>query len=195
MASTATNPQAGQAAASKPPQLPPNVTIFSPRAPSAADALLSGRIFTRLTTTAATTSAQLAAVLRKIQTPPGTAGESFCLAYNGGILIFDGGDAEPQEEEEEEEEKGEDEELLDAHHEHFRAVCLALKDEDVDLDVSGCVFDAKSVLQAGFQLDALSPETVLVIDLVDNDDDDDDAEDDDDEEVTEESLGALGMTS
>ncbi|EEY20409.1 predicted protein [Verticillium alfalfae VaMs.102] len=179
----------------KPPQLPPNVTIFSPESPSAADALLRGRIFTRLTTTAATTPAQLAAVLRRIQTPPGTAGGSFCHAYNGGMLLFDGGDAAPQEEEDDDDDEGEDEELLDAHHEHFRAVCLALKDEDVDLDVSGCVFDAKSVLQAGFQLDALSPGAVLVIDLVDNDDDDDDAEDDDDEEVTEESLGALGMTS
>ncbi|KAM0328789.1 hypothetical protein ACHAQA_005203 [Verticillium albo-atrum] len=175
MSSTTTNP--AKSSGSKTPELPPNVIIFSPANPSAAEALLNGRIFTRLTTTTSTTPAQLLAAVKNIAKTE--IREEFCLPYRNGILIYDGVDAEQD-----------DADLQDLHHEHFRLACLALKDADIDLDVSGCVFDARSILQAGFQLDTLSPGTVLVIDLMDNDDDDEDDEDEDDE-TTEAKLGAL----
>lgn len=65
------------------------------------------------------------------------------------------------------------------HHEHFRAVCLALKDADIGLDVAKCVHDARDVLQAGFQLDAIKNGSVLVIDLMHAEDEDDSDEQDD----------------
>lgn len=75
--------------------------------------------------------------------------------------------------------------VKDAHHEHVRAVCLALKDADMSLSIAGCVFDAEEVLKAGFQLDRLSRGSVMVVDLMSDEDDDDDEEDDsgDDEDV------------
>lgn len=68
---------------------------------------------------------------------------------------------------------------------HFRAVCLALRDADIGLDVAKCVHDVDEVLQAGFQLDSLSNNSsVLMIDLMGTEEEDDD--DDDDEEEDEE---------
>lgn len=157
------------------PQLPPNVTLYTPANPSATQSLLHARLFTRLTTTAATAPSRLPEALQNL--PPSEEG-AFCLAYRDGILIFDGAADD------------DDEELADRHHEHFRLVCLALKDAGVDLDVSGCVFDSPSVLQAGFQLDLLNEGTVIVIDLMAVDDEDDEDEDED-EEATEAKLGAL----
>lgn len=169
MASTSTN--STKPSGPTKPELPPNVLIFSPKNQTAADALLSGRIFTRLTATAATEPEQLSAALEKMASPE--IRESFCLAYRNGILIYDGvnkdlGDAD----------------LTDLHHEHFRQVCLALKDADIDLDFAGCVFDSPAILQAGFQLDTLRPGTLLVIDLMKGGDDDDD-------DAAEASLGDL----
>lgn len=161
------------------PALPPNVLIFSPESPDAANALLNGRIYTKLATTSRTTPEQLTSAIEKI-TPRETR-ENFCLPFRKGVLIFD--HASPETEQEK---------LTDAHHEHFRQVCLALKDADINLDFSACIFDADSVLKAGFQLDAMSRGAVLVIDLMDGgNDDDDDGSDDEDDEETEASLNAL----
>jgi len=92
---------------------------------------------------------------------------AYCTSHRNVVLIFDG---------------GEDAEAVgDAHHEHFRLVCLALKDSDISLDVAGCIFDVADVLQAGFQLDELKSGSVLVIDLMGGGDDDDDDSDDDDD--------------
>lgn len=157
------------------PELPPNVLIFAPKKPAGADALLHGRLFTRLATTASTDPVRLAAAVRKAD-----AEGSFCLAFRGGVLLFDGaagaGDGDEI-----------DDDTTNAHHEHFRAVCLALKDADIDLDVAGCIFDARGVLKAGFQLDVLRPGNVLVIDLMGGEDEDSD----DDDEDAEASLAAL----
>ena len=163
------------------PALPHNVLIFSPSSPDAARALLNGRIFTKLAATGSTTSENLVAAVQKIS--PKESREKFCLPYRKGILIFDGSDPETEQEK-----------LTDDHHEHFREVCLALKDADINLDFSACIFDADQILKAGFQLDAMSQGAVLVIDLMDggdDDDDDDSDEEDEDDEVTEAKLKAL----
>ena len=125
------------------PALPHNVLIFSPSNPDAANALLNGRIFTKLAATTRTTPEQLVAAVQKIT--PKESREKFCLPFRKGILIFDGAKHELVEEE-----------LTDVHHEQFRQVCLALKDADINLDFSACIFDANDVLKAGFQLDAMS---------------------------------------
>jgi hypothetical protein len=150
---------------SDPPALPPNVFIFSPAILKATNALLNGRIFTRLTVTAHTKSSQLVDAFRNTQQPE--VNETFCIHHRNIVLIFDS-DVQGQD-------------LQDAHHEHFRAVCLALKDKNVNLDVAGCVFDAPTALQAGFQLEVMSSGSVLVIDIMgaDNASSDDDDQDDD----------------
>ena len=163
------------------PELPHNVLIFSPKDSSSANALLKGRIFTKLATTNRTTSEQLLAAVEKIA--PKELRESFCLPFRKGILIFDGADHELDQEE-----------LTDVHHEHFRQVCLALKDADINLDFSACIFDANDVLKAGFQLDAMSKSAVLVIDLMDagdEDSDESDTDEDEDDETTKATLNAL----
>ena len=164
------------------PALPHNVLIFSPSSPEAAKALLNGRIFTKLAATNRTTPEQLAAAVQKIT--PKESREKFCLPFRKGILIFDGADPDTDQEK-----------FTDEHHEHFREVCLALKDADINLDFSACIFDADQILKAGFQLDAMSQGAVLVIDLMDGGDDDDDDSDDEDEDedddVTQAKLNAL----
>jgi hypothetical protein len=169
-----------------PPTLPPNVLIFSPTDSKASKALLNGRIFTKLATTTRTTPSQLISALSKITPTAGENTENFCLAFRKGILIFDGhtGDETSQS----------PEDLTDAHHEHFRQVCLALRDSDINLDFSACIFDVSDVLAAGFQLDEMSQGAVLVIDLMDRGDEDEGDSDDDsdeDDEATEASLRAL----
>lgn len=163
------------------PALPQNVSIFSPLKPEASQSLLNGRIFTKLAASALTTPSQLQTALSQIT--PASDRETFCLPFRKGILIFDGGlDFElPQEA------------LIDAHHEHFRQVCLALKDADINLDFSACIFDAEAALKVGFQLDGMNGGAALVIDLMDGGDDDEDDSDDDDEddEATEATLNAL----
>jgi hypothetical protein len=166
------------------PTLPPNVVIFSPTTLKASKALLKGQIFTKLATTTRTTPSQITSALSKITSPEET--ENFCLAFRKGILIFDSDNEIEQSAEE----------LTDAHHEHFRQVCLALKDADINLDFSACIFDVEDVLKAGFQLDEMSRGAVLVIDLMDrgdedDSDDDDDDDSDEDDEATEASLKAL----
>ncbi|KAK8098196.1 uncharacterized protein PG998_013682 [Apiospora kogelbergensis] len=140
------------------PALPPNVSIFTPAETRTAKALLNGRLFTRLTVSVKTEPAQLAKTLESHG--------AYCTPHRNVVLIFD---------------DGEDSEAVgDAHHEHFRLVCLALKDNDISLDVAGCIFDVANVVQAGFQLDELKSGSVLVIDLMGGGDDDDDSDDDDD---------------
>ncbi|KAJ0297812.1 hypothetical protein COL5a_011089 [Colletotrichum fioriniae] len=145
------------------PALPPNVTIFSPSKSSTAKALLNGSIFTRLTANAQTEPSKLKAALRDVARPE--VNDTFCFSHRNIVLIFDG--------------KKDGDDATDQHHEHFRLVCLALKDADISLDVAGCIFDAPEVLQAGFQLDTLSSGSILVIDLMGGDDDDDDSDEDD----------------
>ncbi|KAK1990731.1 hypothetical protein LX36DRAFT_663957 [Colletotrichum falcatum] len=147
------------------PVLPPNVTIFSPTKPSAAEALLNGRIFTRLTANAQAEPSKLAAALKDARSRHAV-DETFCFSHRDVVLIFDA------------EKDGGGADVTDAHHEHFRLVCLALKDADISLDVAGCIFDSPTALQAGFQLDTLSSGSVLVIDLMGGDDEDSDDEDD-----------------
>jgi len=144
------------------PVLPSNVFIFSQATSNAAKALLNGRIFTRLTVVADTEPSQLVEALRSKQQPE--VDETFCLFHHNIILIFD----------------SEGQDLEDAHHEHFRTVCLALKEKNINLDVAGCVFDAPTALQAGFQLEEMSSGSVLVIDIMsgDNGSDDDDQDSD-----------------
>ncbi|KAF9877433.1 hypothetical protein CkaCkLH20_05133 [Colletotrichum karsti] len=144
------------------PTLPPNVTIFTPKDPTAAQALLHGKLFTRLTITDKTTPAQIAAALKKAE----GISETFCLTHHNVILIFD--------------------EDQDTHHEHFRVVCLALRDADIGLSVAGCVHDAEGALGAGFQLDVLSSGSVLVIDLMGGDEED---ESEDEEEALKALMG------
>jgi len=160
------------------PALPHNVLIFSPAKSDSAHALLKGRIFTKLATTNRTTSEQLQAAVDTIA--PKESRESFCLPFRKGVLIFDGVSPEMEQEE-----------LTDVHHEHFREVCLALKDADINLDFSACIFDADDVLKAGFQLDPMSKGAVLVIDLMDAGDEESDSDEDEDDEATEASLNAL----
>jgi hypothetical protein len=150
---------------SGPPTLPQNVFIFSPAAPVAAKALLNGCMFTRLTIGRQTKPAQLLDALRNKQQLE--VDETFCLCHGNVILIFDS-DME-----------GKD--LQDIHHEHFRTVCLVLKDEDITLDVAGCVFDTPTAVQAGFQLEELSSGSVMVVDIMSGDDSSDDDDEDSDD--------------
>lgn len=153
-----------QAVPSK-PALPHNVSIFSPKDPSASKAVLNGHIFSRLTTSSQTEPSQLAAALKA----SAAVSEAFCLSHGGAVLVFDA------------EQPGMD--LKDSHHDHVRAVCLALKDADISLSISGCVFDAAEVVKAGFQLDGLSRGAVMVVDLMHEDEDDSDSGDDEDAEA------------
>lgn len=162
-------PQSGkeanpQAAPSK-PALPPNVSIFSPKDHSASNAVLNGHIFSRLTTSSQTEPSRLASALKA---SPGVS-EAFCLTHGPAVLVFDA------------EQPGVD--LKDSHHEHVRAVCLALKDADISLSISGCVFDAGEVVKAGFQLDGLSRGSVMVVDLMHEEDDGSDSDSGDDEDA------------
>lgn len=147
------------------PSLPPNVSIFSPKDPSASKAVLNGHIFSRLTTSTQTQPTQLAAALAA------SAGvsETFCLSHGPAVLVFDA------------EKPGMD--LKDTHHEHVRAVCLALKDADISLSISGCIFDATEVVKAGFQLDELSRGSVMVVDLMHEEEDESDSDSGDDEDA------------
>ncbi|KAF4437567.1 hypothetical protein F53441_13016 [Fusarium austroafricanum] len=141
------------------PNLPANVHIFSPKNPSSVTSLLSATRFTRLVSSASCTPAKLAAIKKF----PGVS-EDFCLIHRNAVLIFDG--------------EKEGSELEDLHHDHFRVICLALKENDIGLDVAGCIHDATDSLGAGFQLDKLNDKAALVIDLVveeDSDDEDDEA--------------------
>lgn len=145
------------------PTLPSNVSIFSPATPTVAQALLSSRLFTRLTVSPQSAEAQggerLTSALR------GMVGEGFCLIHGNAALVFDAG------------REGED--VEDVHHEHVRAVCLALRDGDVGLDIAGCVFDATDSVQAGFQFDRLADGAVMVVDLMGGEDNDDEDDEDD----------------
>jgi hypothetical protein len=165
MSSAKGNGADAQAAPGK-PSLPPNVSIFSPKDPGAAKALLNGHIFSRLTTSSQTEPSKLAAAVKA------SAGvsDAFCLTHGPAVLVFDA------------EKPGVD--LKDSHHEHVRAVCLALKDADISLSISGCVFDAMEVVKAGFQLDELSRGAVMVVDLMHEDgESDSDSDDDEDPEA------------
>lgn len=144
------------------PTLPPNVIIFSPAKPATIKALLNASLFTRLSLSSSAQAAQLKAISDDKRLD-----ETFCLKHGSSILIFDS------------EADGKD--LQDAHHEHFRAVCLLLKDHDIALNFASCVFDADTALKVGFQLDKLNEKAVLVIDLREAGGSEDDSEDDDDD--------------
>lgn len=110
-----------------PVELPGNVSIYDG---SNSKGLLAAKVFTRLVTTASTED-QLADALSS-----GDDFDSFCHQHDRSILIFD--------------------DELDAHHEHFRQVCLRLKDNgDIGVEYAACVFDAAEALGAGFQMDEL----------------------------------------
>lgn len=169
---TEANSKGSAATPSSVPTLPPNVSIFSPADAGASKALLNGRFFSRLSISAQTEPAKLAAALK--ESPK--VSDGFYLCHRNAILVFDG-----------EVDGGGD--VKDAHHEHVRAVCLALKDADMSLSIAGCVFDAEDVLKAGFQLDALSRGSVMVVDLMSDDDDDDSDDSGDDEDAEAFLLG------
>lgn len=138
---------------STPSGLPPNVVIFAPQNASSVNALLQASLFTRLVTSASTTPEKLASLKNHPELK-----DDFCLVHRGAILIFDAGDN------------------ADLHHEHFRTICLALKELDIGLDVAGCINDVTESLAAGFQLDKVNDKSALVIDLVEQDEDSDDEE-------------------
>lgn len=152
-ASVNDNPQ--QDSQPKRPKLPPNVSIFSPRNKAVSKALLEGQIFSRLTVSSQTDPSKLTEALNAIL----AVNHPYCLIHDKAILVFDA------------EEEGLDD-VQDAHHEHVRAVCLALKDGDIGLDIAGCVFDAAGSIQAGFQFDQLSDGAVMVVDIMDGGDED-----------------------
>ncbi|KAI0142639.1 hypothetical protein GGR57DRAFT_393188 [Xylariaceae sp. FL1272] len=90
--------------------------------------LLRASLFTRLATTVQD-PAQLATAL-------GSDCALFCHQHQNVVLIFD--------------------EDLDTHHEHFRQVCLQLKEHgDLGLEYGRCIFDTATSLEAGFQMDQL----------------------------------------
>ncbi|KAM0227505.1 hypothetical protein ACHAPO_011500 [Fusarium lateritium] len=133
--------------------LPPNVVIFSPQNSLSINSLLGAGIFTRLVTSASTTPEKLAA----LKSHAGVK-DDFCLFHRNAVLIFDASGNE------------------DVHHEHFRTICLGLKELDIGLDVAGCINDATDSLAAGFQLDKVNDKSALVIDLVEKDEDSDEEE-------------------
>ncbi|KAJ4422189.1 hypothetical protein N0V82_003159 [Gnomoniopsis sp. IMI 355080] len=142
------------------PILPPNVSIFSPKDKAISKALFEGQVFSRLTVSSRTEPSRLTEAMRAST----VAKQSHFLIHNNVVLVFDA------------EREGFDD-VNDAHHEHVRAVCLALKDADIGLDIAGCVFDSAQSLQAGFQFDRLSDGAVMVVDIMSGDDEDSDDED------------------
>lgn len=142
------------------PTLPPNVSIFSPRDKTAPKALLEGQIFSRLQVSSQTEPLRLTEALRASS----AVNESYCLTHQNVVLVFDA-------------QRDRVEDVKDAHHEHVRAVCLALKDANIGLDIAGCVFDSTQSLQAGFQFDRLSDGAVMVVDIMSGDDEDSDDSD------------------
>jgi hypothetical protein len=144
------------------PQLPPHVTIFSPKIPSAAKSLLTSTLFTRLSLSPDTSISQLSTLRDDSRFS-----ETYSLLHHSTILIFDSNTS--------------DKDVQDTHHDHFRDTCLALKDADISISVAGCVYDAKTALEVGFQFDQLSDGAVLIIDLRSGDEDEDEIEDSDDE--------------
>lgn len=146
------------------PALPPNVTIFSPSSAQHVQTLLASTLFTRLSLTAATTQAQLSKLSNDKRLDA-----RICLLTRDdrNVLIFDA--------------DTESEDTQDKHHDHFREVCLALKDHDIGLNVASCIHDATTALKAGFQFDKLNDTSVLVIDLMATNGDGD-SEDDSDSE-------------
>lgn len=151
-----------------PPALPPNVTIFSPALPSTIQVLQTSSLFTRMRVGANTSPSDLADALstgRRYKVD-----ETFCLRHQNIILIFDSA--------------SEEKDLQDAHHEHFRSVCLLLRDHDITVDVAACVYDATTALQASFQFEKLNSVSILIIDLMsegDSSDEEDGSLDDVDE--------------
>lgn len=152
-----------------PVELPGNVSIYD--GPNG-EALLEAKVFTRLVTTAPDED-KLADALS------GGDFEGFCHQHDKSVLIFDSD--------------------LETHHEHFRQVCLRLKDNgDIGVEYAACVFDAGEALGAGFQMDKLESGAVsklqgfsnrvsceltvaflVVIDLRDDAEEDDSSDDSD----------------
>lgn len=159
-ARTSVNDSLKQNSQPKRPTLPPNVSIFSPQNKDVSRALLEGQIFSRLTVSSQTEPSKLTEALKAISAVK----QPYFFIHNKALLVFDA-----------EEEEVDD--VKDAHHEHVRAVCLALKDADIGLDIAGCVFDAAGSIQAGFQFDQLSDGAVMVVDIMDGGDEDSDDED------------------
>lgn len=165
---TASNPPPSGTDSAARPTLPPNVSIFSPPTPAVSEALLLGRIFTRLTISLNSNTHISDTLLKRSELET----QQFWLVHQNVVLVFDS--AENADEEEEK--------VKDRHHEHVRSVCLALKDGDLSLSIAGCVFDAKDAVGAGFQFDRLSGGAVLVIDLMDGGDEEEEEGSDDGDE-------------
>lgn len=150
--------------------LPPNVSIYPAchRNPSNGESLnnstlLQARIFSRLVITQEPSN--LAAAL--IATPA-VDDRQFCFRHQHNLLIFD--------------------DDQDVHHEHVRIACLMLRDFDLSIEVSGCIFDVGSAPEAGFQLEGLSGGSVMVVDLK-HDEDSSDSDSDSDSDLDESLIG------
>jgi hypothetical protein len=114
-------------------ELPENVSIYA--GPNSTG-LLDAKILTRLVTTAP----DIAKLSEALASNSDFA--TFTHQHGKSILIFDCDDE-------------------DLHHEHFRQVCLCLKDNgDIGLEFGQCVFDAGTTVDAGFQTDKLQSGTV-----------------------------------
>ena len=110
-------------------ELPENVSIYT--GPNGG-LLLNGHLFTRLVTTVSDARTLSRALASDAAFP------AFSHQHGTSVLLFDGHDQ-------------------DRHHEHFRQVCLCLKDHaDIGLAFGQCVFDASTVVEAGFQTDRLN---------------------------------------
>ncbi|KAK0387951.1 hypothetical protein NLU13_4195 [Sarocladium strictum] len=119
-------------------ELPENVSIYA--GPNS-EGLLGAKVLTRLVTTVPDAEKLSQALASQSDFA------SFCHQHGRSVLIFDGEDQ-------------------DLHHEHFRQVCLCLKDNgDIGLEYGQCVFDAGTALEAGFQTDKLESGAIMVVDL------------------------------
>ncbi|KXJ87461.1 hypothetical protein Micbo1qcDRAFT_236359 [Microdochium bolleyi] len=193
--SQSSQPRAESASASTAPTLPPNISIYTG---AAKPQLLSATLFTRLATTALEPS-KLSAALREGGDSNGSgAVGSYCHQHHTAVLIFDGAASSTAGEKDSSQE--EEEAAQDRHHEHFRDICLRLKDADIGVQYGRCVFDAGSAIAAGFQLDQLKSGDIMVVDLQQIEDDEDDSGDDkdkkgasdDEDDDSDIDLAALG---
>lgn len=177
------------------PQLPPNVSIFAPPNQTTTEALFSQvgtdkqqqeleqqrrRIFTRLTLS--DSSIPSTHISETLQQRPDLQDQTFWLVHQHVVLVFDAAGAGAGDDTEET--------VKDRHHEHVRSICLALKELDWGLSISGCVFDAAEAVGAGFQFDGLSGGAVLVVDLMDGGEDEDMESDSDEDEDFDSLAGA-----
>lgn len=138
------NSSQGQSQQSKPDGTLPGdvgtrVSVFQPRDPQAYKNVLKAKSFTRLRFRLA--PAELRATVDKTSAVK----ETFCLCHQTILLVFSDG--------------------MEIHEDHVELVMKKMGENGGQFDVMGCVFHVKCAEEAGFKLQPMSENQIMVIDL------------------------------